>query len=400
MFTQISKIGSNKILLLALTLMLILALMLSGCQPEAPAEPEAEAAEVEAPAEPEAEAAEVEAPAEPEAESAPAEAAEEPVEESMEAEVPTELKISIISQNYIDAPWLSILIKSMERIVAEKPHGLTITYEVSEGVPYPDTERVMRQVAASGDVDIIWGHSAYKDEVSVLREEYPDYLWVISGAGNEPLGGSAYWVDMDLHEATYLLGIMAGMLTESNSIGIVADYPYPNVNTVVNGFVDGVKAVNPDADLTATFIESWFDPPKAKEAADAQIAIGVDQIFAPTVGPFEACAENDIICYGLYEDQNYMSPEVVLSSAVLLWDPHISYVIDAWWENQANGVPYDAPMEAITFGLKEGGADIASYHDLESTVPQEVKDAVEETKQAILDGSLVIPLNPAQFEEN
>jgi basic membrane lipoprotein Med (substrate-binding protein (PBP1-ABC) superfamily) len=170
------------------------------------------------------------------------------------------------------------------------------------------------------------------------------------------------------------------------------------VNTVVNGFVDGVKAVNPDADLTATFIESWFDPPKAKEAADAQIAIGADQVFAVTVGPFEACAENGITCYGLYEDQNYMSPEVVLSSAMLLWDPHFAYAIDAWWEYTANGVAYDAPMEDITFGMKEGGADIASYHDLESTVPQDVKDAVEDAKSAILDGSLEIPLNPAQFE--
>jgi basic membrane lipoprotein Med (substrate-binding protein (PBP1-ABC) superfamily) len=236
MFTQISNNRSNMIKLLAIILVLLMALMVTGCQADTPAEPEADSAAAESAdqAEESAPAEEAEEPAEVAEE--PAAEAEEPAEESMESEGPTEVNVSIVSQNFVDAPWLSILIKSIERVAAENPHGLTINYEVSEGVPYPDTERVLRQVAESGDFDIIWGHSAYKDEVRVLKEEYPDYLWVISGAGNEPLGGNAYWVDMDVHEATYLLGIMAGMNTESNTVGIVADFPYPNVNTVVNGF--------------------------------------------------------------------------------------------------------------------------------------------------------------------
>jgi basic membrane lipoprotein Med (substrate-binding protein (PBP1-ABC) superfamily) len=95
-------------------------------------------------------------------------------------------------------------------------------------------------------------------------------------------------------------------------------------------------------------------------------------------------------------DQNSLAPEVVITSAVARWDPDAVVILDAWYDHVVNGTPYNAPVERVQFSMKDGGADLAPYHDLESTLPQEVRDAVDQAKADILSGSLEVPLNEAE----
>ncbi|MEA1927140.1 MAG: BMP family ABC transporter substrate-binding protein, partial [Candidatus Auribacterota bacterium] len=188
-----------------------------------------------------------------------------------------------------------------------------------------------------------------------------------------------------------LMGIMAGMMTKTNVIGAVAAYPYPQINLPINAYKAGAKSVNPDIKLKMTYIESWFDPPKAKQSALAQIASGADFVYAERFGPFEACKEKGIYGFGHWVDQNSMAPEVVLSSAVALWDPVMNKLVDIWWEHTTEGVPYDAPMEMIQYNMAEGASDIAPYHGLAVKVPEKVKNTVEKTRDAIKSGKLKVP---------
>jgi basic membrane lipoprotein Med (substrate-binding protein (PBP1-ABC) superfamily) len=88
-----------------------------------------------------------------------------------------------------------------------------------------------------------------------------------------------------------------------------------------------------------------------------------------------------------------MAPTAVLTSALGYWDPAIVYIIDQWWNHTTTGEPYNAPLEQIWFPMAEGAADIAPYHDLESQIPQEIRDQVEQARQDILSGRLVVPLD-------
>ena len=74
-------------------------------------------------------------------------------------------------------------------------------------------------------------------------------------------------------------------------IGAVAAFPFPNVNLPLNGYIEGAKSVNPDVEAKVTYLESWFDPPKGRESAAAQLAAGADFIYAERFGPFEAVSE-------------------------------------------------------------------------------------------------------------
>jgi basic membrane protein A len=319
--------------------------------------------------------------------------AEQPTPES---EGPTELNIAAIFSSAVEQPWCTAFIQMIERLQAEKPHGLTINLDYTENVAPPDAERVLQQYADTGKYQILWAHSAYYDAVSALKDQYPNYLWVGAGSGYEPMGDNAYRVDVYLHEPAYLMGIIAGKMTKTNIIGAVAAYPFANVNLPVNAFIAGAKSVNPNVEVKLSFIESWFDPPKAKESAAAQIAAGADFIYAERFGPFEACREGGVLCFGHFVDQQSLAPDVVVASPVALWDPAGRYIIDTWWDHVTNGTPYDAPGDRVVYFMKDGGSELSAIGDM---VPADIKAEVEQAQADIMSGKLEVPFNEAPPEQ-
>ncbi|OGO66904.1 MAG: hypothetical protein A2029_13060 [Chloroflexi bacterium RBG_19FT_COMBO_47_9] len=316
-----------------------------------------------------------------------------PTEVAPAVETPKELNVAAILSSTADNPWDKSFLLSFERVQEAAPHGLIINdLDYSEGVWGDEAEVVLREYAATGKYDIIWANSAYSDQVKNLKDEFPEILWVVTGSGNEGMGGNAYFLFLHLHEVAYLMGRLAGALTETNVLGNVAGYPTDDTYDVINGFIDGAKAVNPDIEAKVTFIESWYDPAKAADAAVAQIAAGADQVYMNSYG-FEPCVEAKIYCYATYEDLNSLAPTAVLTSAIAYWDPHINYAIDEWWKHKTEGTPYNAPIEPVWFNMAEGTGDIAPFHDLDSQVPQAVKDDVMQAREDILSGKLVVPLN-------
>jgi basic membrane lipoprotein Med (substrate-binding protein (PBP1-ABC) superfamily) len=274
-----------------------------------------------------------------------------------------------------------------------------MTLTVTENVAPPDAERILRQYAETGEYEIIWAHSAYWEAVNVLAPEYPDITWIYTGSGNEGIGGNAYWADVFIHEPSYLAGMIAGSMTETNKLGAVAAFTFPNVNGPVNAFYDGARSVNPDVEMTVTYIESWFDPVKGKEAATAMLATGVDMIYAERFGPFEACQEADALAFGHFLDQHSLAPDVVVASPMAMWDPNIVNIIEKWYDYEVNGVAHDAPMERIIFDFVDGGSQLSPLHGFEDVVPEDVQALVLETQEQILSGELVIPLRTEAFEE-
>jgi basic membrane protein A and related proteins len=312
---------------------------------------------------------------------------------------PTQLKIAIITTTPKEEPWNTVLLQAMERVIAQKPHGLTITYKFQENIATSDGTRVMTELANSGEYGIIWGHSVYPDAIQELGPKFPKIAFVGAGSGYEPMKDNMYWVDMHVHEAAYLNGIIAGKMTKSNVIGAVAAYPYANVNEPINAFFDGARSVNPNIKVKMNYINSWYDPAKAKEAALAEIAAGADYVYAERFGPFEAATEKGVFSFGHYVDQNELAPNTVVSSSLALWDPVVKAIIDAWWDNTVNGKAYSAPTkDAMYFLMKDGASDIAPFHGFDSKIPQDVKDLVAKTRDSIMKGSFTVPQNSAEVK--
>jgi basic membrane lipoprotein Med (substrate-binding protein (PBP1-ABC) superfamily) len=359
-------------------LFVVLSMLVAACGGAA-----TPAAATEAPQETEAAAVEPAAP------STEAPAATEQV---APANAPTELNIAAIFITPLEETWAMSFYQSMQRVMEAKPHGVKINMDYTENVYGDDAERVIREYAKTGKYQIIWATSGFSDQVKKVKDDFPEILFVVSGSGNEGLGGNVYWTYTHIHEPAFLMGMVAGLMTKSNVIGIVASYPYDDINDGLNGYIDGAKAVNPNIKVKVTFIESWYDPAKAKEAAYAQIAAGADYIYAERFGPFEACKEKGVHAFGQYLDQYDLSPEVVATSTLALWEPQINYIIDQWWAHVTEGKAYDGPKEPVWFTMAQGSGDIAPYHDFEALMPDDVKAKVAQARQDILDGKLQVEL--------
>ena len=306
------------------------------------------------------------------------------------------MRVAFIAPGPIDDPWYQSMLDSLDRLADKAPYGLEISTEWFENIAYGDSERVIRDLAASGNYEMILGSSTYSDAVSAVMGDHPDILFIYAGSGNDPLGDNAFWIDTFIHEPAYLTGVAAGLITETGKIGVVANFPFPNVNAPINGYLAGARSVNPDVEFEVTFIESWWDPATAKEAAAAQIAAGADVLYAIVFGVFEAAEEAGVYGVGDLVDVEFLAPGVVLTSTVAKWDQAIEVTIDAWWDQMANGVPMNAPMERIMFHMPQGGGDIAPLN--EALVPASVRDQVLEARDQILSGDLVVELNDAPAE--
>jgi basic membrane lipoprotein Med (substrate-binding protein (PBP1-ABC) superfamily) len=182
--------------------------------------------------------------------------------------------------------------------------------------------------------------------------------------------------------------MLAGGLTKSDTIGVVGAMPIPEVNRIVNAFVQGIKETNPEATVKVSFINTFFDPAAAKQAAQAQISAGADVLFAERDGVIAAAEEADLPVIGMMVDQEEEAPKHVVTS--LIW--HMRPTVDAVVE-QATGEPQAVDLGEYSF-MKEGGSELAPINtDIVGGVPEELVAQVEEKEQAILDGSFTTPVD-------
>ncbi len=250
---------------------------------------------------------------------------------------------------------------------------------------------VLREVADQQEPDIVFG-DAFGNEEAVRRvaSDFPEIAFVF-GSGLGPADPNFSVFDTWLHEPAYLSGMLAGGLTETGTIGVVGGYPVPEVNRIVNAFIAGAKEVNPDARVLVTFINSWFDPAAAKEAALAQIDANADVLFAERFGVIEAAAENQLWAFGNMSDQNELAPEFVVSGPVWNMTPTVGYII-----NQVKNGTYTSQDLKDFSMVAKGGASLAPFHGTEPELPSDLVEAVRERETQIEDGLFRVDINEAQ----
>jgi len=290
----------------------------------------------------------------------------------------------------IEEPWDGVIHSAL---LAAEADGL-IEYEYTDDIGYAgDMERVLREVSDQQKPDIIFG-DGFGNEEAVRRvgADYPEIAFVF-GSGLGPSEPNVSVFDNWIHEPAYLLGMLAGGLTETNTVGVVGGYPVPEVNRLVNAFIAGAKEVNPDVKVLVTFLNSWFDPAAAKEAALAQIDAGADVLYAERFGVIEAAAENDMWAFGNMSDQNELAPEYVVSSAVWNMNPTVRYVIN----QVASGAYTSQDLKDFSMVAK-GGADLAPFHDTESKLPADLLKLVQEREEQIKTGLFRVNIDEAQPE--
>jgi basic membrane lipoprotein Med (substrate-binding protein (PBP1-ABC) superfamily) len=252
-------------------------------------------------------------------------------------------------------------------------------------------ERILREVCEQQKPDLILG-DAFGNEEAARRvaKDFPEIAFAF-GSGSGPSEPNFAVFDNWIHEPAYLMGMLAGGLTETDKLGVVGGVPVPEVNRLTNAFIAGARSMNPDVQVMVSFINSWFDPAAAKEAALAMIDNGADVLYAERFGVIEAAAENGLYAFGNMSDQNELAPEYVVSSAVWNMDPTVDYLI-----KQVTAGTFTAQDLKDFSMMGKGGASLAPFHGTESKIPADLLATVKEREAEILSGIFRVDVSEAQ----
>ena len=293
------------------------------------------------------------------------------------------LKVAAIFATPIEEPWDNQIHVAL--LNAQKQ--LDIEYKWSEKVDAADFSRVMREYAQGG-FDLVLG-DAFAAEREARREAkaFPKVAFLF-GSGAGPAEPNFGVFDNWIHEPAYLSGLIAGKMTKSNVVGAVAAMGIPEVNRLVNAFFAGAREANDKVKKKVTFIGSFFDPPKAKEAALAQIEAGVDVIYAERFGVIEAAAQKKILAISNMSDQASLAPDTVITGPV--WDMYPTV-------EQAIKLVKAGVFTAQDYGdfsrMGKGGSFLAPYHAFDAKLPAAVKEFVDKKKAEILEGNFRVDVD-------
>lgn len=287
----------------------------------------------------------------------------------------------------IDEPWDGVIHKALQKAA----DAGEIDYTYSDNIGYSgDMERVLREICENEKPDLIMGDGFGNEEaIRRVAADYPEIAFAF-GSGMGPVEPNFAVFDNYIQEPGYLMGMYAGGLTKSNKIGIVGPYPVAEANRIINAFIAGAKEVNPDAQFLITWINSWYDPAATKESAQAHIDNGADVIYGYPYGAVEAAAAAGLYTFGMMEDQNYLAPEFVVSSAIWDMTPTVEYLI-----KQLKADTFTAQDLKDFSMFAKGGAILAPLHDVESKIPADLIAKVEEKENAIKAGSFRVDINEA-----
>lgn len=286
----------------------------------------------------------------------------------------------------LEEPWDGAIHTAIEA-VAETG---AIEYRWVDGLGLTDEmERGLRDIIDDEDPDLIIGDAfAAEEVVRAVAADHPDTAFAFGSCCDEQEPNFSVF-DNWMQDPAYLAGMLAGGLTESGTIGVVGGHPVPEVNRIVNAFVMGVAETNPDATVKVSFINSWFDPASAGQAAEAQIAQDADVLFAERAGVIEVAEEHDLPVIGMMVDQQDLAPDHVVTSLVWNMQPTVEALVE-----QVSSGTYEAQNLAQYSFMINGGSSLAPINtDVVVDVPDELVEQVEEREAEILDGTFETPID-------
>ncbi len=239
--------------------------------------------------------------------------------------------------------------------------------------------------------DLIFAHGyEFSTHARDIAGTFPDTYFVTTGGEPEYARPNYAPIVFVLDDGMYLLGVLAGQMTQTGKLGFVGGQELPPVSAGLSAFVKGAQSVRPDIEVITAYVGNWEDALKAREQAAAQIEEGADFLLHNAdkagLGVFQAVAEarkagGDVYAFGSNRDQNHVNPEVILASAVSN--------IPKGFVDMARQVENGDFEGALRYFTLQGGWIHVAYNPaLEDRIPDDVKAAVETATESLRSGAI------------
>jgi simple sugar transport system substrate-binding protein len=267
----------------------------------------------------------------------------------------------------------------------EKAFGDKVVTTFVEKVPESaDAERVIRDMAAQGNKLIFGTTFGYMEPMLKVAADNKGIKFEHATGYKTAENMRTY--DSRTYEGAYMAGVIAGKMTKTNVLGVVASIPIPEVIRNINSYTMGAQSVNPKIKTKVVWVNEWFNPPKESEAATSLINAGADVLMQNTDSSavLQTAEKMGKRAFGWDSDMTAYGPKAHLGSAVINWGPYyvkaVGEALDGKWSTGSSW-----------WGVKEGAIEMVN---VAADVPEDIKKRIAEINAGLKDGSFSIWKGP------
>jgi basic membrane protein A and related proteins len=287
----------------------------------------------------------------------------------------------------LEEPWNQVIHQALER--AATAGRIRYSWQDQLATPAAMTAGLQAGLVHSPKIIVADGTDALA-EITAVADAHHEVAFLV-GTDESPVAPNLSVFESDLAEPAYLCGVLAGRLTKSGVVGVVAGRSDEAVHHSINAYAQGARHVNPAVRVKVAFINSWYDPPKAKQAALKQIADGADLIWAEREGAIEAACERGVLAFGNLVDQHHEGPGTVITGPVWSMVPLVEHAVTQAVAGEVRGENYTGFSS-----LARGGAVLAPWHGWDKKIPADIMALVEQKRREIESGILIVTPSTAR----
>ena len=272
------------------------------------------------------------------------------------------------------------------RKAVQDEFGDKIKTSFVESVPEgADAERVFRDLATQGNKLIFGTSFGFMEAMLKVAQDFPDVKFEHATGYKTAANMNVY--DSRFYQDTYLAGVIAGSMSKTGNLGFVGSFPIPEVLRNINAFTLGAQSVNPKIKTRVVWVNTWYDPPKETEAAQALMNGGADVLLQNTdsTAVLQAAANAGKLAFGWDSDMSAFGGAAHLGSAIADWSHYYKQVVKQTLDGSWKG------GQVTRWGVPEGQNDLIKLSD---KIPAEVKTKVEEIKAKMKDRSFDVFTGP------
>lgn len=265
------------------------------------------------------------------------------------------------------------------RKMVEKEFGSKVETVFVEKVPESaEADRVIRQLASDGCGLIFTTSFGFMEPTIRIAADFPDVAFEHCSGYKTAKNVGIY--QTRFYEGAYLLGILGGKMTKSNTLGYVAPFPIPEVIRNLSAWVIGARSVNPKAGAKVVWVNSWYDPGRERDAAQALMDQGADVMYQNTdsTSVVQLAQAKGLYAFGQDSDMTRFGPKAHLSGNTLNWGVYYVHKVRQRLAGQWKS-------EDTKWGMKEGIVQVVAPN---AEVPKDLVALFEQKKAAIMSGSL------------
>jgi len=292
----------------------------------------------------------------------------------------------IMPSSTTDLAWSQAIYDGLLEIQSEMGGEDALEIAYSEGMfQVADAAAAIRDYAAEG-FDLVIAHGTqYGNSMFEVATDFPEtsFAWGTAVDTGEDEGyENIFAYEANAQEGGYVNGVIAAMLSEAGTIGIVGPVEAGDAKLYIDGFVNGVAATNPDIEVNISYTGSFGDTALAAEAANTHIKAGADVLTGSAqqvVGAVGVAKEAGVLWLGTQSDQTPLAPDVVVANQVYDWTGALNDMIGKIKSGELGGTAY-------VLTLENGGLVIEFNEGVE--ISDDVRAAADATIQGITDGSI------------